>query len=25
MFPEKHSNRRGVRTWKDLDLARAGL
>jgi len=25
MFPEKHSNRRGVRTWNDLDLARAGL
>jgi 2-oxoisovalerate dehydrogenase E1 component len=25
MFPDKHSNRRAVRTWNDLDLARAGL
>lgn len=25
MFPEKHTNRRGVRNWNDLDLARKGL
>lgn len=25
MFPEKHSNRRGVRNWNDLDLARRAL
>lgn len=25
MFPEKHSNRRGVRNWNDLELARLGL
>jgi 2-oxoisovalerate dehydrogenase E1 component len=25
MYPEKHTNRRGVRTWDDLDLARKAL
>lgn len=25
MYPDKHSNRRGVRTWNDLDLARQAL
>ena len=25
MFPQKQTNRRGVRTWNDLDLARQGL
>ena len=25
MFPDKHTNRRGVRNWNDLDLARRGL
>jgi 2-oxoisovalerate dehydrogenase E1 component len=25
MYPEKHTNRRGVRNWNDLDLARQAL
>lgn len=25
MYPDKHTNRRGVRTWDDLDLARRAL
>ena len=25
MYPDKHTNRRGVRTWNDLDLARQAL
>lgn len=25
MYPDKHSNRRGVRDWNDLDLARQAL
>jgi 2-oxoisovalerate dehydrogenase E1 component len=25
MYPEKHTNRRGVRTWNDIDLARKAL
>jgi 2-oxoisovalerate dehydrogenase E1 component len=25
MFPDRRANRRGVRTWDDLDLARRGL
>ena len=25
MYPEKHTNRRGVRSWNDIDLARKAL
>jgi 2-oxoisovalerate dehydrogenase E1 component len=25
MFPEKQTNRRGIRNWNDLDLARQAL